>query len=272
MKPYVILALTTYADLNSEKFGGDLYSSISAVEPKLLPQKAGWLGTLSHDVASKEDFAGLWLKNRQMYSSEGRREKLHSTGIYMGVEWARRSAIKSKGKIEHRGITYANQTEALIMHSEWRTRVDWLDLFRRLCVLTKAAHGMLHLYTPDEINELAPDQRLLYPRVGIHGQHAFTYTIDPYGIRRATRPGDPDLHTFRALPEITWATWLGKNFSGQYNRQELRGVVRNSEETSDGFLFTVTDQIGDVAKDFGSFRNRRESIKATGLRTMFFSE
>lgn len=157
------------------------------------------------------------------------------------------------------------------MRSEWRARVDWLDLFRRLCALTKAAHGMLHLYTPDEIAELGPGQGLLY-KEGIHGQSAFTYTTDPYGIRRATRPGDPDLHTFRALPEITWATWLGKNFNGQYNRQELQGVVRNSEETSDGFLFTVTDQIGDVAEDFGSFSNRREIIKDQGLRTMFFAE
>lgn len=271
MKPYVIVALTTYADLNSEQFGRDLYSSISAVEPRLLPQRAGWLGTLSHDVTSKEDFAALWLEDRQMYSSEGRRGKLQSTGIYMGVEWARRSAIKSRGKIEHQGITYANHTEALIFRSEWRARVAWLDLFRRLCVLTKAAHGMLHLYTPGEIAELDPDQGLLY-REGIHGQRAFTYTTDPYGIRRATGPGDPDLHTFRVLPEITWGTWLGKNFNGQYDRQSLQRVVRNSEETSDGFLFTVTDQIGDVAEDFGSFRNRREIIKARGLRKMFFSD
>lgn len=77
MKPYVVVALTTYADLNNEQFGSDLYSTINAVEPRLLPQKAGWLGTLSHDVTSAEDFAAIWLKDRQMYSSEGKRGKLH---------------------------------------------------------------------------------------------------------------------------------------------------------------------------------------------------
>jgi hypothetical protein len=148
--------------------------------------------------------------------------------------------------------------------------VDWLTLFHQLCLLTKAAHGMLHLYTPDEIAELDPEQSSLYRTEGIYGQGAFTYTIDPYGIRRAPGPGDPDLRTYKELPELTWGTWLGKNFDGHYNRQDLREVTMNCEETENGFLFTATGQISDLADDFGSFRSRREDIKTDGFPAAFF--
>ncbi|QYX56914.1 hypothetical protein K1T73_00390 [Roseovarius sp. SCSIO 43702] len=270
MKPYVILALTTFHDLNSDGFGADLYSLISQIEPRLLPQRAGWLGTLSASVTSIEDFAALWRNDRQIYTSQGRCGKRESTGINMGVEWTRRSAIKNKGKIIHRGIKFSNQAEALVLHSEWRARVDWLELFRRLCLLTKAAHGMLHLYCPDETSGFGPDKRSLYQREGIHGQQAFTYSIDPYGIRRPPGPGDPNLKTFRQLPELTWATWLGSNFDGQYDRRSLKDMVVNTAETQDGFLFTITDQLGDIMDDFVSFRNRRDAVKASGFPETFF--
>lgn len=271
MKPYVILALTTFHNLNSVGFGAGLYSLISQIEPRLLPQKAGWLGALSANVASVEDFTAIWRNDREIYTSQGRRAKRESTGINMGVEWARRSAIKNNGKIIHRGITFSNQAEALVLHSEWRARVDWLELFRQLCLLTKAAHGMLHLYCQDEIAGFGPDERSLYLREGIHGQGAFIYSIDPYGIRRPPGPGDPNLQIFRQLPELTWATWLGSNFDGQYDRRSLKDMVVNTAETQDGFLFTITDQLGDVMDDFASFRSLRDNIKASRFPETFFS-
>jgi hypothetical protein len=258
MKPYIIIALTTYSDLNSDRFGADLFSAIGEVEPRLLPQKAGWLGTLSRDVKTSEDFASIWREDRQIYTSERRGGARRTTGCICGVEWARRSAIKNKGKIIHRGGGYSNQAEALVLHAEWRERVDWLRLFQQLCLLTRAAHGMLHLFTPGEIAELDPDDHSLYRQEGFHGQDAFTYSIDSYGTRRQIGPGDPNMRVFRQIPKLTWATWLGANFNEQYDLQSLKNIVANPTENKDGFLFTVTDQVGDVSRDFTTFKRRRE--------------
>ncbi|NBB81645.1 MAG: hypothetical protein GVY36_19755 [Verrucomicrobia bacterium] len=272
MNPYIIIALTTYSDLNADRFGADLFSAIGEVEPRLLPQKAGWLGTLSRDVKTSEDFASLWREDRQIYTSERRGGTRRTTGGIMGVEWARRSAIKNKGKIVHRGVHYSNQAEALVLHAEWRERVDWLKLFQQLCLLTRAAHGMMHLFTPEEIAELDPDDRSLYRREGFHGQNAFTYSIDSYGTRRKLGPGDPNMRVFRQVPDLTWATWLGTNFNEQYDLVSLKSTVANATETKDGFLFTVTDQLGDVLRNFATFQRRRELVKANGFPKTFFPE
>ena len=272
MKPYVIIALTTLYDLNTEQFGEALYSTIGGVEPKLLPQKAGWLGRLSSDIASAADFASLWGKDRQMYTSERRGGKKRGTGIYCPVEWARPSAIKSKGNIIHPGLKYSNQTGGMVLRSEWRERVDWLGLFRELCLLTKAAHGMLHIFTPEEVTQLDPREHSQYLREGFHGQQAFTYSIDPYGIRRAPGPGDPNLLTFRQVPDLTWATWLGTNFNDQYEARGLMDIVANNTEIKDGLLFTITDQLRDVLRDFQAFQKEREFVKERGFPKTFFPD
>jgi hypothetical protein len=272
VKPYIIITLTTFSDLNTDTFGADLYSTIKEVEPRLLPQQAGWLGTLSCNVSSAEDFASVWRKDRQFYTSERRGGKKRGTGNYCPVEWARQSAIKSKGNIVHRGLKYSNQTGGMVLRSEWRKRVDWLGLFLELCLLTKAAHGMLHIFTPEEVAQLDPREHSQYLREGFHGQQAFTYSIDPYGIRRAPGPGDPNLLTFRQVPDLTWATWLGTNFNGQYEARSLMDIVANNTETKDGLLFTITDQLSDVLRDFQAFQKEREFVKERGFPKTFFPD
>lgn len=272
MKPYVIITLTTFFDLNTDTFGADLYSTIRDIEPRLLPQQAGWLGKLSCDIMVAEDFAAVWRNDRQFYTAQSRGGKRLGTGTYAPVEWQRRSAIKSKGRVMLSGRHYANQTGGLVLRAEWRENVDWPRLFRELCLLTKAAHGMLHLFTATEVAQIDPEHHTGYLREGFHGQRAFTYSVDAYGTRRAPGPGDPNLLSFRQVPELTWATWLGAKFNGHYDLESLKSAVSNIAETDDGLLFTITDQLGDVLRDFATFQRHREFVKTNGFPKTFFSE
>ena len=52
MKPYVIVALTTYADLNREQFGSDLFSLISA-------RFHGMINLLARSLVPWKDFSSL---------------------------------------------------------------------------------------------------------------------------------------------------------------------------------------------------------------------
>ena len=102
-KPYVLICITTYADLDRREVGHAVWQALEETSPRLLPEKAGYLRSLTRVIASADDLASVWDCDRNMYVQADREAPQVRSGVVMGVEWMRSSPLRNSAKFSHPG-------------------------------------------------------------------------------------------------------------------------------------------------------------------------
>ena len=128
---------------------------------------------------------------------------------------------------------------AISLSSEFDRCVNWLHLFKKTCSLQEASCGVLHLLTEPEFWDASP----LLP-----------------GSSRYFGPLGGYTHE-RGIPNIAWATFLGRSYSKLVDAKLLTQSGYHVEEFLDGYLILMSNDISDVLIDFPTFSHRRAALK-----------
>ncbi len=252
-KPYVLIRITTYADLDRREVGLAVWQALEDTSPRLLPEKAGYLRSLTRVITSAEDLARVWDCDRNMYSQTDRKAPQVRSGVVMGVEWKRSTPLRNSARFSHPGPrVYDSQFE---FKSDWRRSIDWWALFDRLCAVMTPSFAMLHPYAGAEAD--GPF------KLGIAGEFALSAHVGEDGsVRRVDHFDARARQTYRRLPDLPWACCFGPQFDGQYRRQQLVAEAARVVERDGRLMFTVSDGVADVVEQPALFEERRRRLKS----------
>lgn len=256
------IGLTTYEDVRSHDFGLAFYNALVECSPKLAPYRVDVINE-KYDVEGAVDFASRWCSERRLVV----RAKCGTAPSYVapsdfGADWRTKGAISGAGAVSF-GSYDPNDPSTLMLEHNYRVSPDWRGLFDSLVRIFRPAHANLHIFTKREL-ELAGEGRFAF-REPITGEGAFTHWKTASGAWHGPdRWQVAERRQYRFLPELAWGNFLGNNFTGRFDRDQLLERSNAPVEINDGLLFQLTDSLNDVVKQPAHFESER-----IRLRTIF---
>jgi hypothetical protein len=240
MPPQVEITLLTFAHTHRWSFGAQLVNALREVDPKLAPQRAGWVEKQLKDVESDEDLRRWWVDPRLAEDHEGLPTSSHD------LLWRTGGSLRSLAMVKHGLRNQRGQVSPskIRFSAVWKRPVDFEALFENWLDLSTPFLAMLHLFTP-------PEQIFLptstvgewddFRREWVNFQHAsYGYLLEP------------------SIPNLTWAMAFGGEYAREVDVEGLRGAGISVEAMGDGWLVRLTPGLADVADNFEGFVARRQ--------------
>lgn len=256
MKPFIGIGITTYRDISSPAHGAAVYEAYQAAAPSFAPDVVR-IDSSKHSVGDAASFADLWRSDGswEVRENRGRGPVADKGNFAVGADWKR--AGRGGGRVRFRSERRNEDPDTLLIEHPYAARTDWLALFRELVTICEPAHAMMHLFTEGKTRS---NKEFAGP---FAGEELFVGWRSSDGARhRPDRWQTKERHTYQFLSELAWANFLGPEFVGQFDLQALeRDAAQFSREAS-GCLFTITDNIGDVANSAEAFSKSRNVLKA----------
>jgi hypothetical protein len=243
-KPTVLISIDTYADTATEAFGKSFIQSLYDEDARLVPEWLSTTDTYKDPYVGIDDFLANWWAVAEEYRVDGKR----MDDAIQGPSWKRKSALASRGMIEHGFInrTYDKISGLIWYECRWAKDVDFNHLFNVWAGMTHPYIAMLHLFTEPELQwqDYAADMSF---RVGSFGN--------------GTRPG---------LPNMGWAMAYGKSYAGEVDAARIRAAGFAVDEREGVTIVRVTDNLSDVVDNFAHFSQRRAELKALFRPDLFW--
>jgi len=159
--------------------------------------------------------------------------------------WKRKHAIISRGSVHHTG---AFGSGAINIGASADYSEDWLSIFQKIVELTKAHYGYAHLFTDDERSHTRLDQTSFQQ----FWLGAFSKTTE------------------QGFFDLGWANYFGQRWDKFVDKALLKNFgLPCARDVSDGFLFSITNNISDVETSYLAFSARREEIKSVLAYELF---
>lgn len=263
MKPRIVIGITTYRDLRDAAIGAQVYDACAEVSPRLVPARAS-VFQQHHAVTNRDEFAALWYSEARSEVREGRTRtaRVLERGIlHLGAEWRSTGALNGNGNVVFRPERDNTQPDTLAVDHAFSPKVDWYGLLRKLVQITEPAYAMLHLFNGQGgglTHSVEPDAFC----GALTGEARFTSWKTPAGTwRKPDKWERAERRTYRYLPDLPWANYLGPEFSTRYDRAALREAAFDSCEMGEGVLFSSTAHLRDVLDPDTTYSGRQAVLK-----------
>jgi len=243
-KPTVLISIDTYVETVTEAFGRSFIQSLCDEDVRLVPEK------LSVTENYKDPFLGIddFVTNWWAVSEEMRVDGCLVGEAVQGPAWKRKSALVSRGMIEHGFTNRKNDkiSSALWYECRWAKYINFEHLFKNWVELSSPEIGMLHVFTEPEL-------------------HWQDYAAD-MSFRVGTLGGAAEL----GIPNMGWAMAYGKGYAAEVDAARIRAAGFPVDEQGGVTVVRVTEKLSDVVDDFDRFSRRRAKLKALFRPDMFW--
>lgn len=266
MKPFIGIGITTYRDISSPAHGVAVYEAYQAATPSFAPDIVR-IDSSKYSVGDAAAFADLWRSEGswEVQENRGRGPVIDKGTFAIGAEWKRTG--RGGGKVRFRSERRNEDPDTILIEHPYAARTDWLALFRRLVTICEPAYAMMHLFTEDETRS---NTNFVGP---FAGEELFVGWRSSDGARhRPDRWQTKERHTYRFLPALSWANFLGPEFDGQFDPHALERDAAKIWREANGCLFTATENIADVADRREKFSASRDALKAAFAEDCFFRQ
>jgi hypothetical protein len=234
-KPRILISIETHAQTETTTFGERLVENLCE-NGSLVPEFVSTSETFKDRFESKEQFLrNWWAIPRKQVDGEG----LAFGEAFIGPMWKRKSALASRGAIEHGsvGIRGHKSPSSIWFESRWSRHVDFDRLFSEWTELSRPEIGMLHLFTEPELQTKSEAARSF--ELGLFGG--------------PMKPG---------LPNLGWAMAFGKSFAADVDALRIKDAGFSVLEHDGVTMVSVTDNLSDVIDNFAHFSQRRAKLKS----------
>jgi len=240
-KSSILISICGNADSSDWEIGKSVLSLLESVDRRLLPERMG------NSEPLKEMFTGIpsaqhhWAPEVKI-SYEGSAFFAKSNFL-----WIRKKAIKGSGHVMHRSVNRFGDVKPtwLLIKYAFDKKVDWLRLFKEMCVLLKASYGTLHLLTQIETREDAFGEAA----DASYATSDFVDGLPPIGL------------TERGLANISWANYFGSALRDEVPEEKICAAGFQIEHCGEGVLLRVTEELLTVEEDFAEFSRRRSALR-----------
>lgn len=233
-KPYIILSLVTSIDTSSWNFGCRFLSALLLFDGKLTPEFVSNVEPIKTPFVSVDETEEFWAPTVVVRGPHGRTEAKSS------FLWRRLRSVKHDGHVMHTSINKMGKKAlgSIIVRAQVNREIEWLSVFRDLCMVVQPKFGMLHLFTEQELVEA--------------GFKSPEYLF---------QSGPPGWAVEGSIPNLAWASFLGDELAAEVGRERLVGHGFSVDSMANGHLITVTESLLDVAERFDEFSKRRAELK-----------
>lgn len=266
MKYELVTNVQTTMDLQPWETGRAILSELFS-EKQLSPQKIATFGEVSSkhgvEVEGVDDCRPYW-GTKASLDVEGTK-----ISVLEGFYWKRARTAKSLGMVTFpssnmRGIRMEG---GVFFQSEYKSGVDWLQIFRTWIQVANPFAGMLHPFLSHDGPKIRARDSL-YPSLKeeILSQAWSRYLEGAFHCQ--FRAGE--MNTFvSGFTNLGWASWFGHDHAKEVEEATIRAAGFPIEKIGDGYLIQVTEDISDVVNDFAHFSNRRAQLKALFHENLF---
>lgn len=240
-KPEVKIAVITQIDTTQWEFGHRFLQTLVDIDARLMPELVGMSDSTNTTVASIEACEEYWAPDAIIDGPLGR------VITKWNFFWRRKKTVSSWGCVYH--VTASRVGERsfglITLTARADKKVEWINLFSRLCALTDSKYATLHLRTEME------------NRKGAFSEEA----LESYGVDDFLS-GLPNLALEeRGLANLSWANFLGKQYASEVDVLKLRANGFGVEAIGEGSLITLTPSLFDVEDNFSLFSERRVALR-----------
>lgn len=267
MKITVGIGITSYKDLSDPAVASAVYRAYEETAANIAPDRVDCY-PLKFEVSSEAEFVDHWLTLNPFTVQDRRGGQIIERGFYrIGAQWRRRTSLRGTGFAEFRPETDWTRNDTIEIFHDYSAKIDWQKFFASLIEATEPAFAMLHLFASKSPEEGPSFTRMDRP---VTGEHAFTSWQTPLGNwRKPDHHRLEDRRTYRFLPDLPWASFLGPQFAGQFDREQLRRDSAAFRSLEGGDYVQVTNQLSDVMEAPTQFHARQAELKQA-FREGFF--
>ena len=261
-KSKIAIGITTYKDITSPEYAERLYQACLTASKKIVPNRLNFLG-VKCSVSSCGQFAQNWTKKyaRETRENRSKNAKVLDKGeLHVGAEWSTVGAISGKGSLGLPPTKEPLKSYTIQLQYNFNENIDWLNLFRNIIGFTSPSYGMMHLFSPEDI-QLKRSGGTTFGGPVIGESQFVRWATSISTIRKPDSWEFEKRRNYIALPELSWANYLGSEFSGNYNASCLEEASHLFEIDNDGVLILATKNVSDVlvqeknTKKFAKFKN-----------------
>lgn len=252
-KQYILISIHTLIDTSQVEVGKKFLNLLIDFDKRLEPDYFKDYGNEWYKVPYEgEDH---WNKGWTMQMTQ----KWNDPAYYKPIEitspapfdWTRKKAIKYKGEVSHsqligegayivdvRKKPYFKQGSIRLEFQPPRKDIDYLLLFSKLCKSLDAEYGMLHFFTGNEISR--------------YSQHS---------PQTSFRFGHISFGSNIKIANLGWANYFKYNFSDSVDHGMIQEISSKTDDSLNGTLLVLSDDIYDVKNDFEDFSKKRVIAK-----------
>ncbi|MBL0924859.1 MAG: hypothetical protein IBJ12_10395 [Sphingomonadaceae bacterium] len=272
MKPKIAIGLTTYLDISLPEFGVKLFNAYHMASAKIVPTKVNVWGR-AYDVATASEFSRHWATNAQsrLVEDRGKGRLIEKSDFLIGCEWRHVGQPTGEGRVDFRPLDDLARSNTILIDHSFASRVDWSLLFQKLVEIFQPSYGMLHLFTAHEIDSLAVRSERFenFDRAFGGEEYFVSWRTNSGDWRKPDKWQLDERRQYRYLPELSWANFLGREFTGQYDKKFLSEHAANPRIMQNGLYFETTGNLSDVANDYQAYVQSRRILKSA-FRPDFF--
>lgn len=213
-RKYVLISLVSREKLTKE-VGKSILSLFYKNYPDLVPQFANFYEPINKPILTVEKALDYW-----------------ENGEFL---------CRRKMSIQGRWNIGSDRNKIGCYHFEynWSSKVEWFNLFQKLCALSKSYFGYIHVITD---NESEPAEI---------GSTVFAF------IR-----GTASISLKKGIPQLGWGNYFGEEYVKEIDVDLLKKHGFEIEPLGDGYVFNITPQLSDVITDYEMFDKRRTLLKS----------
>lgn len=230
MKPYVILAVYPSCDVSNRSFGRKFIDNFISLGDEYFPSKIG--NSINNLVTFKSVDHSLdyWCN---LYEWDNTMND--------GFAWRRSKKVKYEGTVysEYTNIKGQKYMGKITVIFGYYNNINYYDIFRKICALSEAEYGMLHL-----ISDVERTDKRVAP-----GWSDFRVGSSSPMLRRGV------------IPQLAWANCFGARFMKNCNLPMVQRAVFEAEVSSGYIIFRLTSDISDIVSKYNIFVEEREKVK-----------
>ncbi|WP_435484177.1 hypothetical protein [Variovorax sp. GB1R11] len=240
-KPEIRISVTTRLNTTEWEFGRKFLQTLCDADARLSPEYVGNSEPIKIFVGNIDDCKASWAPEAIIDGPVG------PSHVKWNFLWKRAKAIKYWGCVHHTLTTRSGELKLgwITLTATPDKRVDWSDLFHRLCILTNPKFATMHLRTDAEARPEAFSENV----------------VENFGVNDLLY-GHPDVALKeRGLAYLSWANFFGEQYASEVDVAKLQENGFSVESIGEGFLVTLTPTLSDVMDNFSLFSERRVALR-----------
>lgn len=225
------ISLLTNCDTSDWSVGKEILDAFSG-DLRLVPET---LFQWETKIAEYESVSGCKPYWAQVAKIQAQGTKIE---IPIGLRWKRKKVAKYECEVSHTHTSIKGEliSGSVNVRAQFNSKVDWFELFSKLCIATRPKYAMLHIFSGSELEGIkagTPESLFLS------------------GVLQSGK-----------ISNASWSMFLGTEFLVGLDIDVLRGNGFFVDELDGGCIIRITDDIQDVINDFSSFSKCRADLKS----------
>ncbi|WP_330208193.1 hypothetical protein [Pseudomonas sp. Z13] len=225
------ISAITSIDTSDWVVGKKVLSVFSENDSRLIPESLfQWENRIS-DFESIPACEPYWAQLATMQAQGSKIE------FPIGLRWKRKKVVKYDAEISHTHIDLKGEriNGSLRMQAQFHKKIDWLNVFRELCLAMKPSYAFMHFFSECEV-------------VGVKSGTPESYFSSGI-VHRGT------------IPNLGWAVFYGDEFAEAVDAERIAAAGFPIEKIGSGYLVRITEHLQDVVSNFSLFSKRRAELK-----------